>query len=329
MNTSPGLHRFAWFTVANTFCLIVVGGLVTSTGSGLAVPDWPLSYGMVMPPMVGGIFYEHGHRMIASFVGLLTVVLTIWTWRVEPRSRVRLLALCTLLAVIVQGILGGLTVIYLLPTSISVAHACLAQTFLCLTVVLSLSLGPLGQRLTDAQVRSRDRVRTPALVLFGVVYLQLILGAFVRHTEAGLAIPDFPLSFGHLVPPLSDLTVNSDAPYPIELAELKRRVVTHYAHRVWAVGVTGVAFWFAWRAVRWASDLSSVLQLSTTLVTLVIVQILLGASVVWSQKGVAITTAHVAVGAGILAVCAALVAKTQEWVPSWPNREQQRLVGLA
>src|SRR5437667_2183294 len=122
-------HRLCLALSACTLFLIFVGGLVTSTGSGLSVPDWPLSYGRLMPPMVGGIFYEHGHRMVASAVGLLTVVLAVWLSRREPRAWVRRLGYAALAAVVAQGVLGGLTVIFLLPTAVSVAHACLAQTF--------------------------------------------------------------------------------------------------------------------------------------------------------------------------------------------------------
>ena len=322
----PALHRFAWFTACSTFLLIVAGGLVTSTGSGLAVPDWPLSYGSLMPPMVGGIFFEHSHRMIASFVGCLTVILAIWTWRVEQRPWVRWLAVAAVGAVILQGLLGGLAVIYLLPTPVSVSHACLAQTFFCMTLVLALALGREGRTLTEQERDSLGRVRTPALILVGAVFLQLILGALVRHTESGLAIPDFPLSFGHVLPPLSELTTRPDAPYPIALAEFKRRVMTHYIHRVWALGVTGVIFWFVWCVIRRASEFGSVVQLATTLVMLVIVQILLGASVVWSQKSVAITTAHVAVGAAILGTCAMVLARCWGWAPVGEPREA-RLVG--
>src|SRR5687767_8079859 len=130
-------HAWAMLTCAATLVLIFIGGLVTSTGSGLAVPDWPLSYGMLMPPMVGGIFYEHGHRMVASFVGLLTLILAVWVSRRESRRGVRRLAWVALGAVCVQGLLGGLTVLFFTPLPISVAHACLAQTFLCLTVALT------------------------------------------------------------------------------------------------------------------------------------------------------------------------------------------------
>ena len=107
-----GLHRFAVFTALCTTFLIFAGGMVTSTESGLAVPDWPLSYGMFFPPMVGGIFYEHGHRMVASFVGFLTVILSVWAWRKETRGWVRWWALGALGAVIAQGILGGITVCF-------------------------------------------------------------------------------------------------------------------------------------------------------------------------------------------------------------------------
>src|SRR5687767_5859274 len=126
---SRALHRYAIVTAVATLLLIVAGGLVTSTESGLSVPDWPLSYGRLMPPMVGGVFYEHGHRMVATAVGLLTVVLAVWLARREPRPWVRRLGWLALAAVVAQGLLGGLTVIYLLPTAISVAHACLAQAF--------------------------------------------------------------------------------------------------------------------------------------------------------------------------------------------------------
>lgn len=265
--------------------------------------------------MVGGIFFEHGHRMVASFVGLLTVILAVWAWRVVRRPWVRRLAFAALGAVVCQGLLGGLTVIYLLPTSVSVSHACLAQTFFCMTIILASALGREGRSLTSQEGDVLEQVRTPALILFGVVYVQLILGALVRHTESGLAIPDFPLSFGHLVPPLSELTTHPNAPYPMTLLELKQRVMTHYIHRVWALGVVGVVFWFAWRVVQRASELGSLVRIATTLVALVILQVLLGASVVWSQKSVAITTAHVAVGAMILGTCAMLVAKSRGWAP--------------
>src|SRR2546423_6762019 len=139
---SRWLRGFTKFVAAATLFLIFAGALVTSTESGLSVPDWPLSYGKVMPPMVGGVFYEHGHRMVATTVGILTVVLAIWLARREPRRWVRRLGLLAVAAVVAQGVLGGLTVIFLLPTAVSVAHACLAQTFFCLTVAIAVVTSP-------------------------------------------------------------------------------------------------------------------------------------------------------------------------------------------
>src|SRR6059058_6456940 len=134
---SAWLRGFTKFVAASTLFLIFAGAMVTSTGSGLAVPDWPLSYGMVMPPMVGGIFYEHGHRMIAATVGFLTVLQAIWLQLREPKRRVRILGWCSVGAVIAQGVLGGLTVLFLLPHSVSIAHAGLAEIFFCLNASIA------------------------------------------------------------------------------------------------------------------------------------------------------------------------------------------------
>src|SRR3990167_35751 len=135
---SNGLNQYSRFVTFATFLLIVAGGLVTSTGSGLSVPDWPLSYGQLFPPMVGGIRFEHTHRVIAGIVGFLTLLLAIAVFLVEKRKWVHWLGLTALLAVVAQAILGGITVIYLLPTAASVIHACLAQTFFSLLASLCL-----------------------------------------------------------------------------------------------------------------------------------------------------------------------------------------------
>ena len=141
------LHRYAKLVAFSTVLLIAAGGMVTSTDSGLAVPDWPNTYGRFMftfpvEQMVGGIFYEHGHRLIASTVGLLTIILAAWTWRVDERRWVRWLAIAALGTVILQGLLGGLTVLLLLPAPVSIGHAGLAQLFFCLTIALALFTSP-------------------------------------------------------------------------------------------------------------------------------------------------------------------------------------------
>ena len=155
------LHRFSQFVVGCTVLLVLAGSLVTSTGSGLAVPDWPTSYGWNMftfPPSkwVGGIFYEHGHRLIASTVGFLTIILAAWLWRADPRAWMKKLGVVALLAVITQGVLGGITVLYFLPDAVSTAHAALAEIFFCLTVAIALFT-------SRGWIQSADAVDDPTL----------------------------------------------------------------------------------------------------------------------------------------------------------------------
>lgn len=160
---------------------------MTSNDAGLAVPDWPLSYGTWMPPLVGNIVYEHGHRMVATFVGLLTTLLALWLWLKEPRRWVRRLGLLALAAVIAQGILGGFTVLFLLPRPVSIAHASLAQVFFCLTVSLAVFTGRAWRR----QEGKREDTGKPPLFQLSVattlaVFAQLILGAAYRHSALGI-----------------------------------------------------------------------------------------------------------------------------------------------
>ncbi len=184
---SVALHRFAVFTAACTFLLLVAGALVTSNDAGLAVPDWPLSYGSVAPPMVGGIFYEHTHRVMATFVGILTIVLAVWLWRSEPRRWVRRLGLIALGAVIAQGVLGGLTVVFFLPVPISVAHACLGQIFFGAIVGLALFTSQWWQsalpQMADA---GSPRLRSLTVWTVAAIFVQLMLGAAFRHKGFGI-----------------------------------------------------------------------------------------------------------------------------------------------
>jgi len=165
-----------------------VGGLVTSTGSGLSVPDWPLSYGKIMPPMVGGIRYEHTHRLVASTVGLFVLIMTVWIGRTEPRKKIRWLAIAALGAVVCQGILGGLTVLYYLPPPISVTHACLGPLFFCIVVSLAVLHSPAFVRPSEEFVsqEAREQFRRTAFLSTIFSFVQLLLGAIVRHTQQGV-----------------------------------------------------------------------------------------------------------------------------------------------
>lgn len=311
---NPALHRFAFFTACATFCLVIAGGLVTSTGSGLAVPDWPLSYGQVMPPMVGGIFYEHGHRMVASFVGLLTTILAVWLARADARRWVRVLGIAALGAVIVQGVLGGLTVLLLLPTPVSVAHATLAQSFFSLTVFLALATSRPWMEGAPRLLPGAGRTRVLVLCAAGAVFLQLILGAWMRHSDAGLAIPDFPLSYGRLVPPVGPGGLSwineqrlSDYDLPPVAAS---QVWIHFAHRVGALLAALAVLACCVHILRTYRDDSRLREPAIVMAMLVLVQVLLGALTVWTGKGVQVATAHVATGALLFGTCVFTAARS-------------------
>lgn len=194
------IHRFAQILVFATLLLLFAGGLVTSTDSGLAVPDWPLSYGSLFPPMIGGIRYEHTHRLIAATVGLLTLILTIWIGKTESRRLLRGLAIAAFGVVVLQGILGGLTVLFRLPVVISVAHACLGPIFFSLVVSLAVLTSPPSVIARERSDRSNlgTEIASPryaglamteakhfqclSLVTTLSVFFQILLGAVVRHT---------------------------------------------------------------------------------------------------------------------------------------------------
>jgi len=290
------LHRYAKLVAASTVLLIAAGGMVTSTGSGLSVPDWPNSYGYFMfsfplDKMVGGIRYEHSHRLIASTVGFLTIILAAWTWRVEPRRWVRRVALAALGAVILQGLLGGLTVLFFLPAPISIGHAGLAQLFFCLTLSVALFTSP-GWRATADPVDD-PLLRRLAATTTAMIYCQILLGATMRHVGAGLAIPDFPFAFGHLLPP-----------------QWSGAIAVHFAHRVGALLVTTAIVATSAHVWYHHGRRRELARPATLLVVVVGVQITLGAFVVWSGLQPVINTAHVVNGALVLGTSLVLTLRS-------------------
>jgi cytochrome c oxidase assembly protein subunit 15 len=284
------VHLFSRLVAFATGCLIFVGGLVTSTGSGLSVPDWPNTYGWFMfafplDKMVGGIFYEHSHRLIASTVGALILVLAGWLWRAEPRGWVRRLGCVALGAVIVQGILGGITVLWFLPEPISISHAGLAQVVFCLAVTIALVTSRGWQQAypRPGAPLADDRVlQTIAIVTTAAIYAQIIVGATMRHNDAGLAIPDFPWAFGRLVPPFWS--------WPIAI---------HYAHRVGASIVT-VLILATIGHVFHRHRRPELRRASLLLLILLAVQVTLGALTVLSGKHYIINSLHVVTGGLVL-----------------------------
>ncbi|MEA2488230.1 MAG: heme a synthase [Acidobacteriota bacterium] len=289
--TPRWLRRFTKLVAAATLFLIFAGAMVTSTGSGLAVPDWPLSYGMLMPPMVAGIFYEHGHRMVATTVGILVILQAIWLQRREPRRFVRRLGWLSLAAVICQGLLGGITVLLLLPKAVSISHAALAELFFCINVSIafftsnwSRSLGTLQKG--DAPVKM-------AWGLTALVYLQILAGAVMRHLGAGLAIPDFPLSFGRVVPRFVSI-----------------EVISAFVHRVGGFVVAAAVIAMAIRLLRY--DRNHPLRIIVHVMLLIVAaQVMLGGYVIWSGKQPHITSLHVMTGAFTLALSLWLTLSTR------------------
>jgi cytochrome c oxidase assembly protein subunit 15 len=298
------LHRFAKFVAGCTVLLVLAGSLVTSTGSGLSVPDWPTTYGWNMftfPPSkwVGGILYEHGHRLIASTVGFLTILLAVWLGVSDERRWMKRLGAAALVAVIAQGVLGGLTVMFFLPPAISTAHAALAEIFFCITVAIALftsprwidgDAGPASDVVDDAGLR-RLATATTALI-----YCQILVGATMRHTGAGLAIPDFPLMFGHLWPTHWD-----------------SKIAIHFLHRagalcvLLAVAATSATVWRRYRAGGVHRELT---RPAALLVTLVVVQITLGALTVLTRRDVWVNSVHVVCGALVLTTSLVLTLRT-------------------
>jgi cytochrome c oxidase assembly protein subunit 15 len=285
------LRIYTALVALSTAVLIFAGGLVTSTESGLSVPDWPNTYGWFMfsfplEKMVGGIRYEHSHRLIASTVGFLILVLAIWLWRAEPRRWVRRLGYVALAAVITQGILGGITVLWYLPDPVSIAHASLAQIVFCLTVAITLfsSAGWARAYATTTGAAPDDRLlQRTAAVTTGWIYLQIVVGATMRHTGAGLAIPDFPLAFGQLIPPHWDAAI-----------------AIHFAHRVGALVATllilaTTAHVFYHHRLR-----RELVRPSILLLVLLAAQITLGALTVLTGKQYVINSLHVVTGGSVL-----------------------------
>jgi heme a synthase len=284
MFSRRALHRFALLLASATFILIFVGGLVKSTGSELSVPDWPLAFGKLIPSLNGGVLFEYSHRVAAGVVSILTFALMVWAILREPRRWVRVLAIVAFALVIAQAILGGITVLFLIPLPIAMAHTATANAFFCVVVALAIFTSPWF-------IETEPRKESPALlplaqlsaITTGIIYLQILIGALMRHLGAGLAIPDFPTSFGQAVPPLWN-----------------EYIAINFIHRCGAVVVTFFVAWTVVRVLKNHRDEPSLRRPALALIILLTAQICLGAITIWSRRAVLPTTSHVAIGAAVL-----------------------------
>lgn len=287
---SPGHHRIAIFISCATFLVILAGALVTSNDAGLSVPDWPTSYGHIfrLPPWIGGIRYEHSHRMIAAFTGLCTIVIAAWTWIVDRRRWMKALALAALGTIVAQGVLGGMTVLHFLPPAISTAHAVVAQTFFCIAVAIALCTGRNWVQEAPQPVpdERRPSLLTLCLLSIFILYVQLALGAMFRHH----GMPWWP-------------------------------------HVVNAVVVAVVLTWTAARAIIQFPSVDSVRRPAVLLLFLLVIQLCLGfaaflTKIVWGGDApqpqlsmVLATVAHVSVGALLLANVVVLTLQAWRHMP--------------
>jgi cytochrome c oxidase assembly protein subunit 15 len=306
---SARLNRFAWFTAVATLLLICSGGMVTSKGVGLAVPDWPTTFGynMFLFPVskwIGGVLFEHTHRLIASTVGFLTIILAIWLWRTEDRQSVKTLGLIAVAGVILQGILGGLRVT-MLKDQIGIFHACLAQAFLGLIVLIAIVTTNFWRSLAPAGVDLKKiwAIKTLAIATTIAIYAQLTLGATMRHQHRDLAILDFPTANGAWIPDtsataLAKINAWRDARALSDVDAFQ--IWLQMAHRFLAVVIGIAVIAFCIRVLREAGEVNALRRMSILWVVLFFLQFTLGAWTIWSNKAADIATAHVAVGAIML-----------------------------
>src|SRR4051794_14142880 len=325
--------------------------MVTSKGVGLAVPDWPTTFGynMFLFPVskwVGGIFFEHTHRLIASTVGFLTIILTVWIWRAEHRRWLRNLGFAALGAVVLQGVLGGLRVT-LLKDEIGIFHAAMAQAFFGILIVITLATSRLWLRLVGtARCAARDRdptvkggSRTPqrgvptrnfsriVICTTIAIYLQLGLGATMRHQHRDLSILDFPLAYGAFIPDtsaakLAQINTWRDARALSDVTSFQ--IWLQMAHRLMALLIAAGVIASLFVARRAGENAGLLSRFTDTWFLFLAGQVTLGAWVIWSNKAADIATAHVAVGATMFGLGVALSAICLRLVH---ERDATRLVG--
>ena len=311
------VRRLSKLLVLSTLFLIFAGALVKSHEVGLSVPDWPTSYGYQMfafplSDMIGGIFYEHGHRMIAAIVGFLTLILAFLIYHTNDQLWLKKTGFLALGLVIVQGLFGGLTVLFLQPTPISVIHALFAQTFFMVTILIAYGLSDERAHRIPYDKVGHAGLKIPAYWVMGLVYIQLIIGALMRHTQSGLAIPDFPLAGGYLLPPFNQTMLNTVHAMQFDLdvpfASMSQ-VVVHFLHRLGGVSVAIAVGWLSWKIYQLKDSDNRIYRQTVLLDMLLFLQITLGAFTIWSLKEPLITSIHVANGATILGLSMLMVLR--------------------
>jgi cytochrome c oxidase assembly protein subunit 15 len=303
---NPWLFRFAVLTAFVTFLLIGLGGLVTSHEAGMSVPDWPTSYGYNMFALPikfwkGGAFFEHTHRLLASAVGFLTTVLAVWLWLKDSRRWMHWLGVAAFLGVVAQGILGGLRVTMKMD-SLGIFHSAVAQTFFVLICAIALFTSRAWNELVARQTSFVPRgLRSHVLFVTILIFIQLLIGATMRHQHAGLAIPDFPAAYGKIWPDTGAAAIAGYNEHRMEIngenSITAFQVNLQMIHRLVAYAIfLGVAA-AAWLARKRLGGKDSLTKIAFCWLALILAQIALGAATIWTHKAADVATAHVMVGA--------------------------------
>lgn len=302
----PQHNRAFWITVAWTLGLLFLGSVVHATESSLACPDWPTCFGTMMPEMTGGVFWEHLHRLVAGGLLLFFLGATYLTLRETPRfSWVRSAALVGVFLLVIQAVLGGLTVLMKLPDAVSTSHLGLAFLFLVLATVLAVATSPSWQEGIGPRPEITRKLRRGSAVAALLVFAQSLVGAAVRHTDAGVACPDVPLCLGEWIPPFQHSLV-----------------VLHFGHRVLGMIVLGAVLWVG-HVAFWRSGSRALGSLGSAAALLVVGQVVLGFLSVYYQLAVTPVSLHTLLAAAILTLLAALTTLT--WAPharEAPSREE-------
>lgn len=298
------LHGWAVLTALATFILLCSGGLVTSKGVGMSVPDWPSTFGynMFLFPFskwVGGIFYEHSHRLIASGVGLMTIVLAVGAFVLDRRGWVKTFSVLLVVGVVIQGLLGGLRVVWNMD-DIGIFHALLAQSFFSALLVFCVVT---STKFVEQRWADYDPSPTPrnwAIVITVLLFCQLGLGATMRHEHIGLAVPDFPLAYGQVLPDTSAAgmeKINAERKAAGDVNLKAEYIWVHMAHRGLAVVLCMALFAFVWISRK---SSNGVRRMAWLWAAMAAAQFGLGAWTIWSNKAADVATTHMALGALLL-----------------------------
>ncbi len=280
----PLHYRAFLVTVIWTLALLYLGSLVHATESSLACPDWPTCYGSYLPEMEGGVFWEHLHRLVAGGLILMFGLANYMAFRWDQRPWVRRASITGMILLFIQAALGGITVIYQLPDAVSTSHLSLAFIFLILATVLTVSTSPARGSRPPIEEKTRRMLRSWGPVAVGLVFVQSVIGALVRHTDAGMACPDVPTCIGAWIPPLSN-----------------QLIAIQFTHRVVGVLATLLVIGLAIRLLRSGTTIPRVRRTAATAIVLVLAQMTLGILSVTTTLAIAPVSLHT-LGAALLLV---------------------------